>query len=47
MAVPCVLEKGLEVTVHGLLSMMVAPASSGTVVSTSPSMRAMVTPLPV
>ena len=30
MAVPCVLEKGLEVTVHGLLSMMVAPASSGT-----------------
>ena len=47
MAVPWLLESRLEWTEHGLLSTMVAPASSGAVVSTSPSMRAMVTPLPV
>ena len=47
MAVPWLLEYTLERTVQGLLSMMVAPASSGALVSTSPSMSAMVTPWPV
>ena len=47
MEVLWLLVKVPEMTVQGLLSMMVAPASSGAVVSTSPSMSAMVTPLPV
>ena len=47
MAVPWLFELAPEVTVHGVLSMTVAPASSGALVSTSPSMSAMVTPLPV
>jgi hypothetical protein len=46
-AVAWLLDCVLEWTVQGLLSMMVAPASSGALVSTSPSMSAMVTPLPV
>ena len=47
MAVPWLLDCVPEVMVHGVLSMTVAPASSGALVSTSPSRSAMVTPLPV
>lgn len=47
MAVPWVLVRMDEVTVHGDLSVMSAPASSGELVSTSPSRMAMVTPCPV
>ena len=46
-AVPCVLLCVLEVTVQGVLSVIFVFASSGAVTSTSPSMSAIVTPLPL
>ena len=47
MAVACVLDALTASYLQGVLTVMLAPASSGALVSTGPSTMAMVTPVPV